>query len=125
MPSDYVIDIEDRLVRSRLWGEVTDADLLDHQRRLAEDPQFSSDFSQLIDSRDVTSAKEITAYGVRSIAQRRLYGPRSRRAIVAPRPDVFGLGRMFESYCQTSGGKEAIRVFSVLADALEWLEVPR
>jgi hypothetical protein len=125
MPSDYVIDTEYRLVRSRLWGDATDADLFDHQRRLAEDPQFSSDFSQLIDSRDVTSAKDITAFGVRSIARRRLYGPRSRRAIVAPKPNVFGLGRMFESYCKTSGGKEAIRVFWILADALEWLEVPR
>jgi hypothetical protein len=124
MPSDYVIDIEYRLVRSRLWGEATDADLFDHQRRLAEDPQFNSDYSQLIDVRDVTSAKDITAFGVRSVAQRHLYGPRARRAIVASRPDVYGLGRMFASYCQTPDGEGAIRVFWTLADALAWLEVP-
>jgi hypothetical protein len=124
VPSDYVIDAEHRLVRSRLWGEVTDADLLDHQRRLAADPRFSSDFSQLIDSRDVTSAKEVTAFGIQNVARRHLYGPQSRRAIVANRPDVFGLGRMFEGYARASGSEETIRVFWILEDALAWLEVP-
>ena len=124
MPSDYVIDAEYRLVRSRLWGGVTDADLFDHQRRLAADPKFSSDYSQLIDCRDVTSAKEVTAFGIQNVAQRHLYDPHSRRAIVANRPDVFGLGRMFEGYSRGSGSDDTIRVFWVLEDALAWLEVP-
>jgi hypothetical protein len=104
---------------------VTDADLLDHQRLLAEDPKFNSDFSQLIDCRDVTSAKQVTAFGIQNAARRHPYGQNSRRAIVATRPDVLGLGRMIESYSQASGGEEAIRVFWILADALAWLEVPQ
>jgi hypothetical protein len=124
MPSDYVIDAEHGLVRSRVWGAAADAELFDHQRRLAADPRFNSDFSQLIDSRDVTSTEGLTGSGIESVALRHLYGPRSRRAIVVSRPDTFGIARMFESYREISGGEEAIHVFWNLADALAWLEIP-
>jgi hypothetical protein len=124
MPSDYVIDTEHRLVRSRLWGVATDADLFNHQRKLARDPQFNSDFSQLVDAREVTSTKGLTGRGIENVARRHLYGPHSRRAIVVARPDTFGVARMFESYSEIAGAKEAICLFWNLADALAWLEVP-
>jgi len=82
MPWDYVIFADKRLVYSRGWGDVTDADVLDHQRRLAEDPQFRNDFSQLIDFLGANSLKALTFDGIRKAAQRHVFGPGSRRAIV-------------------------------------------
>jgi hypothetical protein len=120
MPASYTIDAERQLVYSRGWGDVTDADLLDHQQRLALDPCFQPHFYQLMDFLGVTSAA-VTANGVRAVAQRHLYGPHSRRAIVASDLTSFGLARMFETFRDTAGGKEHIMVFRKLEDAWAWL----
>jgi hypothetical protein len=121
MPADYTIDTERQLVHSRAWGAVTNADLFDHQRRLALDPRFHRDCSQLLDFLGVTNYDAVTADGVRDVAQRHLYGPHSRRAIAAPDPASFGLARMFQTYRDMAGGEEQIRVFRSLRDAWEWL----
>jgi len=121
MPVDYTIDAERQLVYSRAWGEVTDAELLDHQGRLALDPRFNADFSQLLDFVGVTSHGGLTASGIRAIAQRHLYGPHSRRAIATPDATGYGLARMFETYRDIAGGEEQIRVFTSLDDAWKWL----
>jgi hypothetical protein len=70
MPWDYVIDADQKLVYSRGWCDVTDADVLDHQRKLAEDPQFRSDFSQIIDFLGASSLKALTSNGIRKAAER-------------------------------------------------------
>jgi hypothetical protein len=123
MPADYTIDAERQLVYSRGWGDLTDADLLDHQRRLALDPRFHPGFSQLIDFLDVTSAGAVTAEGVVEVAKRHLYGPNSRRALVATDLATFGLARMFEAYRDIAGGEEQINVFKRLDDAWAWLGI--
>lgn len=125
MPYEYVIDPEHRLVRSRAWGHVTGAELLDQQRRLWRDQQFSGDLSQLIDARDVTNTIDITAGVIESIARQTRYGPGSRRAIVAPVASTYGVARMYQSHCESSGSAATIRVFRTLEDALNWLSVPR
>ena len=123
MPVDYAIHAERQLVHSRAWGDVTDAELLDHQRRLALDPAFDSEFSQMLDFLGVTGVKAITADGIRDVAQRQLYGPRSRRAIVAAHPVIFGLARMFASYRDVARAEEQIRVFKRLEEAWTWLGI--
>ena len=121
MPWDYVIFADKRLVYSRGWGDVTDADVLDHQRRLAEDPQFRNDFSQLIDFLGANSLKALTFDGIRKAAQRHVFGPGSRRAIVVSDAASFGLARMFKSYRDIAGGEEQVNVFRSLEDAWAWL----
>ena len=73
MPACYTIDAERHLVYSRGWGILTDADLFDHQRRLALNPGFQSNFDQLVDFLGVTSAGAVTPNGVLVVAQRHLY----------------------------------------------------
>ena len=123
MPADYEIDVERQLVHSRAWGHVTDTDLLEHQRRLALDPRFHSDFSQLWDLLGVTNYDAVTADGLKQGAKLHLYGPRSRRAIVATDLGSFGMARMFEAYRDIAGGKEQIRVFRRLEEAWAWLGI--
>jgi hypothetical protein len=123
MPADYLIDAERQLVYSRGWGDLTDADLLDHQRRLALDPRFHPDLSQLLDFLGVTSSKGVTANAVKEGARRHLFGPHSRRALVASDPSTFGMARMFETYREISGSEEQIKVFRSLEDAWAWLGI--
>jgi hypothetical protein len=123
MPADYTIHIERQLVYSRLWGDVADADLFEHQRRLALDPVFHRDLHQLIDLIGVTNYDGVTTRGIQNAAQRHLYGPHSRRAIVAPDTTTFGLARMFETYRDIAGGEERIRVVRNFEDAWAWLGV--
>jgi hypothetical protein len=123
MPADYTIDVERQLVYSRAWGNVTDEDMFDHQRRLALDPLFNGDLFQLIDFLAVTDGKALSTNGVRSIAHRHLFGPRSRRAIVAADLAIYGMARMFETYRGIAGGEEQICVFKNLKDAWAWLGI--
>jgi hypothetical protein len=121
MPCDYAIDAERQRVWSRAWGDVTDADLLDHQRRLAQDPTFHRHFSQLIDFRAARSLQAVTPAGIRIAAKRHLFGQHSRRAIVTMDPLTFGLARMFQAYREIARGEEEIHVFRNMDDALVWL----
>ena len=49
MPFDFSIRSDRPLVLSRGWGEVTNEEALDHQRRLAANPDFDPTGKQLVD----------------------------------------------------------------------------
>ena len=100
-------------------GVLTLADLLAHQEKLLADPDFSPDFSQLWDLTNITEV-ELTSKDVHRLAQRSIFSPDSRRAILVSRDLVFGLARMFEIYRDILG-ENGIRVFRNLDDALEWV----
>jgi len=119
MAASYKIDKERRLVMSTGSGVLTLADLLAHQEKLLADPDFSPDFSQLWDLTNITEV-ELTSKDVHRLAQRSIFSPDSRRAILVSRDLVFGLARMFEIYRDILG-ESGIRVFRNLDDALEWV----
>jgi hypothetical protein len=119
MAAFYKIDKERRLVMSTGSGVLTLADLLAHQEKLLADPDFSPDFSQLWDLTNITEV-ELTSKDVHRLAQRSIFSPDSRRAILVSRDLVFGLARMFEIYRDILG-ENGIRVFRNLDDALEWV----
>jgi len=119
MAAFYKIDKERRLVMSTGSGVLTLADLLGHQEKLLADSDFSPDFSQLWDLTHVTQV-ELTSKDVHRLAQRSIFSPDSRRAILVSRDLVFGLARMFEIYRDILG-ENGIRVFRNLDDALEWV----
>jgi hypothetical protein len=116
----YSIDKERRLVLTTAEGFVTFDDVRGHQDRLLTDPDFDSTFDQLIDMTSATKV-EISADGARMIAHRRIFSPKSRRAIVATKPDIFGLGRMMEIYHEDVEYAE-VEVFYSIDEALDWLE---
>ena len=119
MPTFYKIDKERRLVMSTYSGVLTIEDALGHQKKLLKDPDFDPSFSQLFDVTRVTDMR-LTAEDVRTLAQRTVFSPDSRRAILVSNDLQFGLSRMFGIFRETKGEKR-IRVFRDLEEALEWV----
>ncbi len=93
-------------------------DIRGHQDRLLADRDFDVSFDQLIDTTAVTKF-DISASEARILAERRIVSPESRRAFVATKPHIFGLGRMMEIYHEPLGN---LQVFYFMDEALKWLE---
>jgi hypothetical protein len=119
MPAFYKIDKERKLVLSSGSGVLTREDVLGHQDRLSQDPDFDSSFSQLSDFTHITKI-EITPEDVRLAAKKSLFSPHSRRAMVVKDDLQFGLARMFEIHRELAGEK-GIRVFRKIEEALDWV----
>nr|HEV7953882.1 hypothetical protein [Candidatus Acidoferrales bacterium] len=119
MPVTYKIDKERRLVSSNAYGVVTREEILDHQRKLAADPDFSPTFSQIADFTRTTKL-EIKAADVQAFAARNIFASTVRRAIVVTDGEAFGLARMFE-ILRDAKGEEGNRVFLKMEDALKWV----
>ena len=119
MPVTYRINSSLRMVFSRGEGEVTEAEILDHRRRLRENQDFQPSFSQLVDLREVTKAA-LSHADMRVIASRtNLFNKESRRALVAQNDAVFGLARMYQMLREE--GPEKIMVFREMPEARRWL----
>jgi len=124
MPSDYVIDVDRRLVITSAWDVLTSAEAMKHQDRLLVDKAFKPDFSQLLDYTRVTLV-DISAAMVKQLAARNVFLPQSRRAVVVGNSKVvFGMVRMFQTYREISGGPEQMRIFEDRDEALQWLLNP-
>ena len=113
------IDKQRRLVFTNAEGCVTFDAARRHQGGLLADPEFDRNFDQLIDATRVTKV-DIWADEVRTLAQRHIFSLKSRRALVATKPDVFGVGRMMEIYQEDAGHTELQVVYS-MEEALKWL----
>jgi hypothetical protein len=120
MPIRYVIDKERRLVITTASGVLTFAEAKAHQDQLANDPDFSADFSQLLDATAVT-AIELSTQEIQMLARRRFFSAASRRALVATNPAVFGVGRMLQTYLDLAKAQEQVSVFYDLDSARKWL----
>jgi hypothetical protein len=118
---NYVIDRSARLVVTVAEGRVVFDDIRDHQNRLLADPDFEITFDQLIDTSPAQEV-DITQDEARVLAQRRIVSSESRRAFVAVKPHIFGLGRMMEIY-HTDLGYAKVRVTDSMQEALNWLGV--
>jgi hypothetical protein len=119
MPASYEIDKQRRLVLSTGEDPFTLADGLAHQEMLAQDPDFDPSFSQIMDFTRIAQF-DLEASGVRRLAQRTLFSPGSRRAIIVSTDLVYGFARMYE-ILRENYGDNGIRVFRDLDEALEWI----
>jgi hypothetical protein len=120
LPVRYLIDKERRLLITIGWGCVTSEELQAHQDRLLNDPDLDPAFDQLIDAREATSV-EASVEEIRRLARRNPVSTKSRRALVASLPAVFGLCRMFSSYHELGQEPSQIYAFHDLPSALKWL----
>jgi hypothetical protein len=120
MPADYVIDAEHRIVYSRAWGELTEADVLVHRQRLKTDPRFDPAFRQLADFSGVTRLA-LTYASVNALASSDPWHFDARRAFVAPADVVFGMARMYEMLLGEQ--KSNIAVFRRAEEAERWLRI--
>jgi hypothetical protein len=119
MPATYEIDKQRRLVISTVLDKLTVADALGHQEKLLKDPDFDPGFSQIIDVTRATLSG-LEASDIRKIAERNVFSPGSRRAIVVSTNLAFGFGRMFETL-REDAGENGIRVFRDLDEAVDWI----
>ena len=122
MPGSYVIDVERRIVFSRGWGVLLDAELIDHARTLRADRRFDPLFQQIADFSDVRELR-VTSAGVRAVAENNPFERDARRAIVVASDAAFGLSRMFELY--TGSHPDQFRIFRTLAEAAQWIGLER
>ena len=100
-------------------GVFTMADVLAHQEKLLKDSDFHPSYSHLMDFTHITKF-ELDAKEVHSLAQRSIFSPDSRRAIIANTDHIFEMSRMFEML-REGFGAQGIRVFRNLDDALDWV----
>ena len=107
------------LIITTAEGNVKFEDIKAHQDRLLADPDFDENFDQLIDTSGITKI-DLSVREVKILAERRVVSPESRRAIVALKPHIFGLGRMMEVYHHPFG---EIQVFHSVPEALRWIGI--
>lgn len=120
MPVRYRIDKGLRIVFSTGSGKLTEEELLDHQRRLPDDPDFDAGFWQLYNYGDA-DVSEISAECVQALTRSTLFAERTRRAVVVGDHLAPSVAAAFEAFCARSGSN--VRVFRELEPALTWLEL--
>jgi hypothetical protein len=117
----YKIDVPGRLVNVQVDGILCDADLVDGDSALRNDPEFDPAFYQLLDL-SKADGSEVTADGVRALASRPpLFSSSARRALVVRSDLGFGMSRMFELLREGKSGE--VRVFRVIDEARAWLDL--
>jgi hypothetical protein len=118
MGMSYTIDAARRLVLTRAWDTLTFRELRDVMTAIAADPAFDPQFASLADLSRV-KAVEVDPTEVASVALAPVFGPMTRRAIVAPTDLAFGMARMFATYAGQAS--QDVRVFRDMAAAEAWL----
>jgi hypothetical protein len=119
VPASYHIDPAARIVYCRVWGVLTEAELIDHYKQLAADPAFRSSFRQFGDIREATEIL-VSGGGMLATARARVFDPGVRRALIAQNDLQFGMARMFAIYAEAA--KQDIRVFRGADEARRWIE---
>ena len=120
MPIDYHIDTSHRLIVSMAKGILTPYELLNHQARIRNDPEFDPTFWQLHDIRNADFT-EIRPECVEALAEFAIPKRGTRSAIVVESALADELARMFEGLREGTG--EQIRIFRNLDSARTWLEL--
>ena len=120
MPTSYEIDAHRRLVTSRIWGAVTDAEIHQHNEKLRTDPRFDGTYQQLVDMTGVTKIGVSTST-INETSLDQFFEPGTRRAFVATDDAVFGMARMFALRAEGLG--QTIQVFREEDQAKEWLGI--
>jgi hypothetical protein len=121
VPATYTIDCERQLVRSRIWGPATEAEVLEHNQRLKTDPLFDPKFRQFADMSEVTEIL-VSAGVIQETAHDAFFAPGVRRAFVAKDDACYGLARMYALYAESLG--QLVHVFRDVTEAEAWLGLP-
>lgn len=123
MPTDYVIDAEQRAVFTLAVGTLSILDLLDSLTRLLADTRFSPSFHHIADFRLVAvDAPQLSSADIRSLATRTVFDASARRAFIIGSAPAFDLAKMYAAERQ-SGGESNIRTFHDLETAVQWVGV--
>jgi hypothetical protein len=127
MPADFRWDSGSRILRTRLWGHVTNEDIVGHALNVVADPSIRAPLQELIDCTGVESTR-VTSEGLRNIVQidvahkERYRGQRT--AIVAPTDEILSMARTFATLSEVHHSPHRIRIFRTLPEAEDWLKSP-
>ena len=122
MSASFLIDPGQHAVFSRASGVFTYEDARGHMDRLLADARFRPDMRQVIDFGDITKVT-LTGDQIRELANRKIFGPGSSRAFVAPDDVLYGLARMFQAH-RESNGETGIAIFRGMEEAVSWIGLP-
>jgi hypothetical protein len=100
------------------FGRLTSAEI----KACMDQGVTAPDFDQIVDFREVTFV-EVSGGQTRALANKALFSPESKRAVVAPNPAHFGFGRMFAAYHEMSESPSRVQVVYDLSSALRWLGI--
>ena len=96
MPVVLKIDPHRKVVHSTFYGRITDADLLGQRSRIAADPDFNPQFSDIVDFSDVTDPAITEAAIAALAANPTLFSSSAIHIVVAPEGVMFQLGSKFK-----------------------------
>ncbi len=119
MPITYKLDRASRIMHSAYQGSISDDDIRVHLDNLAHDPGFDPGFHHLADA-SAAIRIHVSADMIRFLAQKEMFLPTIKRAIVVSSDEAYGLARMFHSL--RSRAQELTRVFYGVVEAKAWLE---
>ena len=119
MPMTFVLDHENRLVRSKGWGVVSAADMSDVKGRLLA-TQFDPTYREFCDFSGVTDF-QLTGKEVQTFATTSPFSKTARRAVIVSSDVVYGMVRMYGLMGDRDSNYH--RVFRDAASALRWLGV--
>lgn len=118
MAYSYVIDVERRVVFSKIWGALTDDQAASHATGLKEDPRFDPGLNQIIDMRGLTDV-QMTNPGARNLAHLVPFRPEARRAFLVGTGAAADLSRVLWTY--TEAGVDQYTLFRELPPAMEFV----
>jgi hypothetical protein len=125
MPITYEINRAASLIRTRCYGHVTLADVRDHFKVLALDPDRPDHLDVFLDLREMTSP--IKAEEIREASKTISRVPPSLRfgacAVVAERDALYGMSRMFSVFAEPFF--RVIQAFRSAPEAEAWLAEQR
>jgi hypothetical protein len=102
MPVVLKVDRQRRVVYSTFYGNITDAELLDHGRAIASDPDFNSRFSEIVDFTGVTNAAVSESTLAAMAANPSIFSSSVLHIVVAPDDSMFALVTKFKDFAQSS-----------------------
>ena len=125
MPVTYVIDAQERLIRTRCIGDVTFEEVIDHFQTLQQDPACPPRLDVLLDLSETSTLPESRQL---ETVSHQIAGVRGRVqfdlcAVIAPREALFGMMRMFEVMAQAHFRSTC--VLRTAAEAEAWLAAHR
>lgn len=118
MPVDIKIDLKNKIVYSKAFGEVTGQDLIDHPVKLEKFTDFRADFDHIIDLTSVEKFNIKSKY-IYEIAKISLFSTKSKRALVADKSEIFSFIRMYDLVRKP--GEQKIKIFKNREDAFTWI----
>ena len=120
MPTEYSVDPVKRRVTTTGRGKLVFEQMMGSAAAMRDDPALDPTFTELVDITEVDSV-DLTAEQIEALAEIRIFDPKSRRAIVAPRPLYFGMARMYEAH-HSAKAEATVRVFTDRDEAVKWLD---